>query len=701
MPGGLSRFFKGSKSGAPPPAGAAASLRLLEALLREPDVRRRHRLLARSLRLAGFPVALVLGYAPDGQGGLRVRLLAGGCAPLDASLILEALSARLSPLLGLESNAPRWIALHDDPFRPGAAFLRKFELASALALPLAGEGAGPREQTACLAAAREPLAAGSPQVRSLLAGWSLYRTVTAPGWGAQGGDLPAGEVEGWPAARLWEAAPLPLAIVARDEVAAVNAAAERLLRASVGAEGQAWRTWLVAAVRRLEEGDREQEKLVASRQRELTLEVSLGPRLGGRGGRSGRLVAIRDATVEVQADSRSAEAISTISHELRTPLTSMKNSVGLLLRGEAGTLPEPAQHFLGMTMRNIDRLNRLISDLLDVSRATAGRLDLHRATVDLVPLLREALELFAVTARQRRLQLQLDCGPESFPAHVDADKVVQMLHNTVGNALKYTPEGGLVRVWLDPRAAGLVPAEARLVAERFFLPLRAFALIVEDNGEGISEEAQRRLFQPFARGREPENPALPSSGLGLHITRALVEAHGGSIRVDSTPGAGTAVGIVLPRDPASERVLAAARRLRQQLAAQPRARVYALDARQPGQEPAAAELRRAGRAVRDFVARLASGEPRRGGADDEAAIGSAEADAVEEAAPGLWLAVLAEGARLGTAWEVEKARPGTPSLLEATRWEGLAVAEAGEDAAAEQVAQREPVLPSNWREIDG
>lgn len=662
MPTVIRRFFKGQRP-APRANGGLGGLLFLARLLREPSPQRRCRLAARVLRAGGFAVALVLETARDAEEeALRVRPIAGGTGARDPGLLLEALGSRVSPLLGMDPARPRWAALHEDPFRPGCAFLRKFNLACLLILPLQAGGPGEQEAVSqwLLLAADEPHAYASPVVQEVVAVWSLYRMFTAEGrLAAAAPDAPAPPPDGlagWPPAALWAESPAALALLEGQQIAAANPAAQRLLAGSVGADGQAWRTWLAAAGRRLIEAGREADKLPASQARELTLEVRLGGHVEGGGGRSARVLAVRDASEEVLAERRSAEAISTISHELRTPLTSMKNSVGLLLRGEAGEPSPQARNFLTMTMRNIDRLNRLISDLLDVSRAAAGRLDLHRQTIDLVPLLQEALEIFAATARQRRIALSCDCGPDSFPAHVDGDKVVQMIHNTVGNALKYTPEGGRVRVWLNPRPGDGYDLAARAVADRFFLPLRVFALVVEDNGVGMSEQVRRTLFQPFARGDERAAASEPGTGLGLHITRALVEAHGGRISLASGAGAGTTVWIVLPRDPESERVLVASRRLRaRQMAG---GRVALLDARGGRRPEDGAQLRRAARAVREFLARLEG--------PDAAAAGGPP---VEEPADGLWGAVVGAWQRLAAAWEVERSRPGAAALLEGTAWE--------------------------------
>jgi hypothetical protein len=235
----------------------------------------------------------------------------------------------------------------------------------------------------------------------------------------------------------------------------------------------------------------------------------------------------------------------------------------------------------------------------------------------------------------------------------------------------------VVRVWLraeDSPPAGLTEE----LAERFFLPLRVFTLVVEDNGIGMSEEVLRTLFHPFRRGRAAEVSRAPGSGLGLHITRALVEAHGGSIDLVSKPDVGTTVWITLPRDPASERVLVGARRLGRVLAETGGAgRLAVLDARRPDRELDEELLDRAATAIGEFLARLiedadvpvaaavAGGGSGPDGSREDAGRG------VVGLADGLWAAVVENTSRLAPAWEVERARPGTPPLLEETAWQVL------------------------------
>jgi len=587
-------------------------------------------------------------------------IVAGATGGLDHTLLREALGSRGGPLAG-DPDSIRWVALQEDAFQPGANFLRKFNLACALVLPLAGSGGEDRFPTYLLLASGEPLAAADPLVQQIVGVWQVYRTVAAPGWNHERGA--GAEAAEWPGPAAWRTAPVALAVVGSDEVKTANEAAQELLESSVGSDGRPWRTWLAASVRRLLDSGRPRGILPASHSRQRSLEVALGPPLADG---ENRLVAVRDATAEVKADSQRAETISTLSHELRTPLTSMKNSVALVLRGDAGKLTGEQERFLALSMRNIDRLDRLIGDLLDSSRGAAGRLSLHREVIDLGALLREALEMLAATARQEGITLDFSGLPASFPAHVDGEKVVQMIHNTVGNAIKYTDEGGFVRVWLQTRSGRATPL-ARMLAERFFLPLRTFTLVVEDNGMGMSEEVLSNLFRPFRRGREAEAKKAPGSGLGLHITRGLVEAHGGTIELSSSPRQGTTVWILLPRDPESERVMVAARRLDQTLAAAEGSRLAFLDVRRPDRRLVKKELRRASRFVGGFLARLA--RETGGGANWLQAVGDEPGSpAVVDLAPGLWMGAVRQWSRLGPAWEVETRKRDCPSLLAGTGW---------------------------------
>ncbi len=392
----------------------------------------------------------------------------------------------------------------------------------------------------------------------------------------------------WDLPPTWQTAPVALALVEGEQVHSWNNACRTLLREVVGASDMASRRWLSASVTRLLAAGRQTE-ILAGNADTLSLEVRLGPVIPDQ---PARVVALREVQGAGRGHDDLAETVSTLSHELRTPLTSMKSSLNLVLSGDTGPVSEEQAHFLGMTMRNISRLERLVSDLLDISRTQVGEMVLHRRETDLGPVLREAVQMLEAAARQAGLGLDYTGLPSELVAHVDADKVVQILTNVVGNSIKYTQGGGFVRVWLEARPQP-DPGLAWQLAETLFLPLNAFNLVVEDSGVGMSREDQDRVFEPWFRGAENggsgQRRHVPGAGLGLHITRSLVEAHGGRIRLASEPGQGTTVWIRLPRDPSSEELLHGAAQLKAMAnnADNGRARqVAVLDGRALGEKPA-------------------------------------------------------------------------------------------------------------------
>ncbi len=664
----------------PPWAGRGSpGMRALLGYFRRATPRGRHRFLALLLGREPFSLALVVATEETADGS-RVEILAGGSGRPDLIRMRESLGGRSSPLAGLEPRGFRWIDLQSDPFGPGTGFLRKFGLRTALVLPLGRAPAG--GTIVLLLGAARPLERDDSRVREVLNAWSIHDAVSGPEWRRRLELECEREAGSWPGLALWDAVPAALAVVARDEVVAVNREGEELLGGAVGESGRGWRLWLAAAVRRLEVAGRRREVLAAGPGRARSLEVRLGPRLEQS---EGRVVAVRDATREATAEDRRVEAVSTLSHELRTPLTSLKSAVDLLLRGDAGALSERQERFLALAMRSLDRMERLVGDLLDVSRAAAGRLVLKRERIDLGRLVHESLEMLAATARSRDVELSGAGVPESFGAHVDGDKVVQMVHNTVGNALKYTDPGGRVRIGLQAEGRNLPPA-ATALAERFFLPARFLTLEVEDSGMGMSEEARRQLFGRFQRGPEAESGPEAGHGLGLHITRALVEAHGGIIRVGSAPGAGTTVEITLPRDPETARLLAGARGLEEALARG--GRLAFLDVRRPDRPPRPPECAAATALLASFVARLGGGDRAPAAAGDpeggrRVGAGTAGGGRLHELADGLWAAVLPSPERLTVAWEVEKARPGLPEILAGSRWQVDPPAARGRQKGAE------------------
>jgi two-component system phosphate regulon sensor histidine kinase PhoR len=260
----------------------------------------------------------------------------------------------------------------------------------------------------------------------------------------------------------------------------------------------------------------------ATRQRALS--VSGRPVVDDKGEFDGAVLAYKDITELMSALKVKDEFVASVSHELRTPLTVVMGYLDLILAG--GRTDTAVQHQLQVVRRNAERLLRMVDDLLLTARFEQGQLIVDLRETDLAELVREALADLEPRAEAAGVALEVLVDG---PVVVGADQVRmrQVVDNLVSNAIKYTPSGGTVRVLLEP--------EGDLVD-----------LVVADSGIGISAEDRPRLFTKFFRAAEAEAMAIPGIGLGLAITDAVVEAHHGSILVDSEVGRGSTFRVRLP-----------------------------------------------------------------------------------------------------------------------------------------------------------
>jgi signal transduction histidine kinase len=213
-----------------------------------------------------------------------------------------------------------------------------------------------------------------------------------------------------------------------------------------------------------------------------------------------------------------------VAHELRNPLSALKLSTALSGRGGAPLTPERMERTLALVGRQVERLDRMVGDLLDSTRIEAGKLELRPEVRDARELTRDVVELYRSGDSGHVLQLALPDA--SVLVRVDPARLEQVVHNLVSNALKYSPAGSRVDV-----VVRRVEDEA--------------VLSVTDQGIGISEDEKRLLFAPFQRAGNARQRA-PGVGLGLSVARRIVEAHGGRIEVDSKPGTGSVFSVCLP-----------------------------------------------------------------------------------------------------------------------------------------------------------
>ncbi|MDP9261934.1 MAG: PAS domain-containing sensor histidine kinase, partial [Actinomycetota bacterium] len=228
----------------------------------------------------------------------------------------------------------------------------------------------------------------------------------------------------------------------------------------------------------------------------------------------------------LELDRMKDDFVASVSHELRTPLTSIRGYLDLVLDGDAGPLTSEQQKYLGVVARNSKRLLALVADLLVVAQSDSGALSLDRQTSDLSALASEAVFSAGPAAEDRGLDLTLDA--EEVPAlDLDRARFGQVLDNLISNALKFTSTGGSVEVRVRC-------ADEHVVVE------------VADTGMGMSAPEQERLFERFYRTKSSSTQATPGTGLGLWISKTIVEAHGGEISVDSATGRGTTFRVELP-----------------------------------------------------------------------------------------------------------------------------------------------------------
>lgn len=244
-----------------------------------------------------------------------------------------------------------------------------------------------------------------------------------------------------------------------------------------------------------------------------------------RGGRF--IMTARDVTQERQISRLKDELVSTVSHELRTPLTAISGALGLMAGGAAGELPDRAKQLVAIGSKNAERLIHLVNDLLDMDKLQSGKLVFHFDERELGLLLTEAIEQIGPYAERFGVKLEFDRPAEAVVAKVDGNRLCQVMANLLSNACKFSPSGGTVHVSLD-RAGDVA------------------RISVADEGPGISPEFRARLFKRFEQEDGAHQHGHAGTGLGLAISKAIVEAHGGSIALDSAAETGATFIVELP-----------------------------------------------------------------------------------------------------------------------------------------------------------
>ena len=234
-----------------------------------------------------------------------------------------------------------------------------------------------------------------------------------------------------------------------------------------------------------------------------------------------------DITERKKLDRMKSEFISTVSHELRTPVTSIKGALGLVVSGALGSVPKKVSEVLGVASKNTERLILLVNEILDMEKLDSGRMEFNFETVDLAELVKDSVAANNDFAREHGVTFSLNGVKPGVRVKGDAHRLDQVLANLLSNAAKFSHKGGEVKISVEARSG-----QGRVS--------------VADNGIGIPKAFQKHLFERFAQADAEDSRQKGGAGLGLSISKVIVEKHGGVLDYETTEGEGTVFFFALP-----------------------------------------------------------------------------------------------------------------------------------------------------------
>jgi signal transduction histidine kinase len=232
-----------------------------------------------------------------------------------------------------------------------------------------------------------------------------------------------------------------------------------------------------------------------------------------------------------EVDRLKSAFLANVSHEFRTPLTAVEALTENMLDGLTGPLNDKQMRYIKDVKTSADRLARLIDDLLDLSVIESGRTEMKAQYLSVPNLMRDVSHTLAPVALEKQIQLDADSLDGEQTAWADRDKVIQVLTNLISNAIKFTPAGGKIIVRVQKAAPGWIQVS------------------VSDTGTGITPIEATRIFDEFYQVTQPGFNKSRGAGLGLSISKKLIEMHGGKIWVESEPGKGSEFFFTLPTEP--------------------------------------------------------------------------------------------------------------------------------------------------------
>ena len=235
----------------------------------------------------------------------------------------------------------------------------------------------------------------------------------------------------------------------------------------------------------------------------------------------------RDITDRKEIERLKSEFVSTVSHELRTPLTSIRGSLGLISQGAGDDIPDKWRSLVEIAYRNSDRLSLLVNDILDIEKLDAGLMIFDMAPIQVAEFVEEAVESNKGYGEERKVGMTLRSPPP--PAMIQGDRLrlMQVMSNILSNAAKFSPKNTDVELWVETRDDSVV-------------------ICIKDSGPGIPAEYQDKLYDRFTQADNSNTRVEGGTGLGMSITKTIVEAHDGNLRFETGPDIGTTFFVELP-----------------------------------------------------------------------------------------------------------------------------------------------------------
>jgi signal transduction histidine kinase len=230
---------------------------------------------------------------------------------------------------------------------------------------------------------------------------------------------------------------------------------------------------------------------------------------------------LRESNLKLkELDRLKSEFLSIVSHELRTPISVIREGIALTMEKKLGDLSATQHKLLVQALNNIDRLTRLVDDLLDISKIEVGKIKIQKSIVDICEIVRQVTDEYSHEAKNKKIQIDVSLPSSPLKIYVDGDKVIQIMNNLLSNAVRFTPSDGKITVCLKDKGEFVQCS-------------------IADTGIGIAKENIPRLFSKFQQFGRVEGPGYHGTGLGLAISKALVEKHEGKIWAHSQINKGT------------------------------------------------------------------------------------------------------------------------------------------------------------------